>query len=615
MIKYIIILMNMLVLMIIRMFFIDDVSVKLQMPSQVNSGEEFTVSLTINKGSITGVGHLKQELPEGFSVTLIEDKGAEFKYLPKDNVVKFTWISLPAESEFTISYKLKVDTSVFLGMQSLGGKFSYVVDNKKQTFEIPISQIMVSAGTPPTATTQPEPPPTTRAEPSTATQPKPAEPVKTTADVFGMRTIIGSPEAGKDFTVDLNITKNGIKGFARVQEILPAGLTAIAINSSGGTFSFIGQKMKIIWDVLPPNEEIKVSYRVVCGNNASGNMDITGFFSYVEKNDPKKIEIAATTISVIPNYLLADKPIDKKTDTTTQPKTTTATTTQPEPTTATTTTQPEPTATTKTTADVFGTRTIVGNPEAGMEFTVELNITKNNIKGFARVQEILPAGLTAIALNSGGGTFSFLEQKIKIIWDNLPADENIKVLYRVACGDNTSGNMTITGAFSYVENDAPKKTEIAATTISVMPKTTIAATTAETTSTTASTTEPVSTTEPTTTAGTTEPTTTGATSTTIIPSTEKNISFKVQICALSKVQRSASYFESKYSIGEKVIMEYHEGWKKYIVGKYSQYKDARDHREDVRTKGIENPFVTAYNNGKRITVQEGLMISQQRWLR
>jgi hypothetical protein len=61
-------------------------------------------------------------------------------------------------------------------------------------------------------------------------------------------------------------------------------------------------------------------------------------------------------------------------------------------------------------------------------------------------------------------------------------------------------------------------------------------------------------------------------------------------------------------------MEFNEGWKKYIVGKYDQYKSARDFRETIRAKGIENPFVIAYNNGKRITVQEALMVSNQKWI-
>jgi hypothetical protein len=51
------------------------------------------------------------------------------------------------------------------------------------------------------------------------------------------------------------------------------------------------------------------------------------------------------------------------------------------------------------------------------------------------------------------------------------------------------------------------------------------------------------------------------------------------------------------------------------VGTFNDYKGARDKREGMKNKGVSGAFVTAYNSGKRITVQEALMITSQKWLR
>jgi len=59
----------------------------------------------------------------------------------------------------------------------------------------------------------------------------------------------------------------------------------------------------------------------------------------------------------------------------------------------------------------------------------------------------------------------------------------------------------------------------------------------------------------------------------------------------------------------------HDGWHKFTVGAFDVYGDARNHREDVKGENkITGPFVTAYNTGNRITVQEALMISKQQWV-
>ncbi len=52
-----------------------------------------------------------------------------------------------------------------------------------------------------------------------------------------------------------------------------------------------------------------------------------------------------------------------------------------------------------------------------------------------------------------------------------------------------------------------------------------------------------------------------------------------------------------------------------MVGNFNEYKEARSHRENIKQKGCSSAFVVAYNGAKRITVQEALMITSQKWFK
>ncbi len=92
-----------------------------------------------------------------------------------------------------------------------------------------------------------------------------------------------------------------------------------------------------------------------------------------------------------------------------------------------------------------------------------------------------------------------------------------------------------------------------------------------------------------------------------------SLNFQVQIGAFRN-EISVDRIASIYGINDNIRTDMHEGYTKFLIGSYPEYKGARDKRENVKGK-VSGAFVTVYNNGKRITVQEALMISNQKWLR
>ncbi len=420
-----------------------------------------------------------------------------------------------------------------------------------------------------------------------------------TEGVTVTQSVPKSAKAESEFTVELTIKKGATVGFAKLQQELPAGFSAVEDKNNGASFTFSNQMVKFIWMSLPNDPEFKVSYKVKVAAGTSGDQTIAGKFSYVTDNAKQTTEIEPAIVTIGDGGDASASSETPKTETPKTETTTTEATTTETPTTETSTT--ETTTTTKTPVSTESSpftcvRKVPGS--ASGEFTVEITVNKANLTGFAKLIEVLPSGFTATAVESSGASFSFADQKVRYIWVSLPTQPEFTISYKVKPG-SASGDQIIDGVFSYIENDETKKFVLQTSTITISgggDETPLAVKE-----------EPVK-----------EETTEKTLTATSIPSPQGSIIYHVQILALRNA-KTASEVADLYNISSASInpvME--EGFRKYLVGSHGEYKEARNAREPFKSKALAlktSPFVTAYNKGKRITVQEALMISNQKWYR
>jgi hypothetical protein len=449
-------------------------------------------------------------------------------------------------------------------------------------------------------------------------------------------TAPASAKAGSEYTVTVKISKGSIGGFARFQDELPEGFTATPVETKGADFRFEAQKVKFIWTSLPSDADFEISYKVTVANNVSGDKTINSKFSYIEESQSQfKASSRVIHIDADPNATpLAGG------GTGTGGTGTGGTGTAPVDTTA------KP-------AVVVNCTRVVPTDAVQNEFQVDLHIKKGSITGFAKFEDELPNGFTASPVASGTTDFKFEKNKVKFIWVSLPAGDNEIVLsYKVTLDPGVNGQQVIKGLFSYIEGETPKSFTVDGSYINVKGTGNPIAGGGTNPVDTSNHTNPVGggtgvssnpgggnnpggggtgvvsnpgggnnpggggtgvVSNP---GGGNNPGGGSATDPTTIPNPQNGVNFKVQIMALHRTI-DKSYFLSNYKITEPIDHDMHEGWTKYIVAVkgYPDYKNARDYREVMRSKGVVAPFVTAYNSGKRITVQEALMINHQTWVR
>jgi hypothetical protein len=367
-----------------------------------------------------------------------------------------------------------------------------------------------------------------------------------------------------------------------------------------------------------------LKYKLKAGADVTGTKTISGTFSYLDEEERKKLEIPTIIIDVKGGEVATTETTE-----TTEGSEGTETT----ETTETTTEATEGTSTADGNGDVTCSRSIEKDGDA---FLVIIDVEKGNNGGFARIKDNVPSGFIAESVDNAGAVFKFVDNSVKFLWTSLPSDKStIQVKYRLLPDAASPGMYDVSGEFSgefLIVDDKPTSVEIPYASFELEGEGFVAVTeggngeteggngeteteggngeteteggNGETESGNGETAQE---------GGNGETETEGGNGETSIPTGNGDVMYKVQVMAAHRTV-SNSYIKKHYGYSGGIDIENHEGWVKYTTGSYGVYKDARDKRNSLDSYNFPGPFVTAYKQGERITVQEALTLTNQEWV-
>ena len=590
MLKSLLIGFNIIGLFLFNFFMVDGVVVTHDLPSQLNPGEEREVQINISKAEIKGFAKLQVEINAGTIVSSVQNAGASFTF--SDSKAKFIWVDLPAATEFAVKFKIKIADNA-IGDQAVNIKFSYIENNERKNIDTPIHIISVGNNvtinankietpvietkkeieeiSPPIVETKTEPAVPVVAEKIEEAKDNKIEPAlavenltttQSGQNIDITRTI--KKQNNGNYIVVLEIQKEDIKGFAKLEEIVPDEFSAVSLESAKAIFSNSDKLVKFVWFSVPKDNLISVSYMLIPAlENPISDFTLTGEFSYLDKNEVTQKQAISPTIIGNPAAAIAENIAEKA-----NPKIIESNNLVPEK-----------------TADLVKIdsvkaeiKTAIVAPVAiNTEIDKNIDVAENKEKVAAKEAADLQIVNDAIAKN----ITTPVVEKNKIVKPEIKEESiaNKPIENKKPSADKPA--IVESKEIAKAEKTSQEKSDSLNTAIAEPDKTKTKVIV-----------YPI----------------------TRIPYAEKGISYRVQISA-GKKMIAKDYFLLKYNFSSDFITENHEGWIKYTTGIFTTYLEARNQRETIRQANkFPGPFVTAYSDGARITVQEALMATRQKWV-
>lgn len=362
---------------------------------------------------------------------------------------------------------------------------------------------------------------------------------------------------GETFLVTLKVKKSNVSGVGKIIENIPNGFTAKEIENNGAIFSQKDNQVKFLWMTLPSDNEFTVSYKIMVDENLDGNKVIDGKMSYLDGDITKNALIDGTSIEItnVQQDIQTAGSEEKSEDETLVAKT-----------------EKKETQKSETVE-----KRIASNEKENSTQNESNEINQNSVQ-----TEVEKTTKKVVVDN----TIASNEEKKSTQVVNKPEENNTssKVKNTTTTQENNSVDNTI--ADNEKNNIPQNETSSSIENTNSIEKEKITQTESKTVSMSA----------------------------TNETASNHKVNYRVQICALRK-KTDTNYFTKNHNVKEKIYLNMHEGWHKYTVGNFKEYMSARDHRSTAKSNyKINGSFVTAYNDGSRITVQEALMITKDKWI-
>ena len=429
--------------------------------------------------------------------------------------------------------------------------------------------------------------------------------------------------------VSIIINKNDFSGPGRLRLDFNQALNIDVKEkfNAGSSFTFKDNEVLFIWYDLPNEKNIEITYIITAEEGATGMKKIKGDFSFINDNERKQLEIP-DLIFKINKDLIAEEKVEEKT------------------------------------SSVETTR-IIEKADGGYIVTISAKI--ENHKGFARIKEELPTNSTAEPVETSGSVFKNVDGFAKFIWSELSdTNEEIIVKYKLNILNNIDSTFSIRGVYSsekLISDGFNSGVAIDETTyIPVLNNNEILANKVEKNNVIEDNKEineevimekkdafndTVLIAENERNNEKNINNTPKDTQELIVKKIKKNVidkivklkdqkpndkadnknvqnvithrkinnnvNYKVQILAGHQIINSL-YLAKEFNYKGDYEIESHMGWIKYTIGNHSEYKKARDSRNELKNHEFPGPFVSAYNYGERISVQEALILSKQNWI-